>query len=281
MTLNPFHGAGNDAGLGMAELVEEEPVCFRSQGQQVIGVIHRPATLEASAVPAVVLCHGFTGTKVEAHRLFVKTARALARAGIAALRFDFRGSGDSAGEFEEMTVSGEVQDALAALGFAREHVGRPVALVGLSLGGAVATLAAARDGDVAALVLWAAVAQPARLAQRMAVLNSGEPSVPTWQGHFDLGGNLVGKAFVEDLPHHQPLVAAAEYRGPVLVVHGTRDETVPPADADAYMQAFRGPDKTLHLVADADHTFNRASWEHEVISTTVAWLKARLLAGAQ
>ncbi|MEW6046021.1 MAG: alpha/beta fold hydrolase [Bacillota bacterium] len=193
------------------------------------------------------------------------------------MRFDFRGSGDSPGEFEEMTVSGEVEDALAALAFARERVGRSVALLGLSLGGAVATLAAVRDGDVAAMVLWAAVAHPARLAQFMAAHHSGEPSVLMWQGHFDLGGNLVGRAFVEELPRHQPLAAAAQYRGPVLVVHGTRDQSVPPMDATAYMQAFPGPDKTLHLVAGADHTFNRASWEHEVISTTVAWLKARLL----
>lgn len=269
--------------------VDEEPVRFASAGQQVIGVVHRPLPFPAPQPeggtpagralclpPVVVFCHGFTGHKVESHRLFVKAARALGREGCAALRFDFRGSGDSAGEFEEMTVSGEVQDAVAAVQFAREHVGRPVALLGLSLGGAVAALATERLGDVAALVLWSAVARPARIARAMGERSSGAPSVVTWQGHYDLGGNLVGQAFVADILRIDPLQAARSCQVPVLVIHGTRDQSVPPEDASAYMEAFPGPDKTLHLVEGADHTFSRGAWEDEVIRLTVGWLAARL-----
>lgn len=254
---------------------EEEPVRFLSQGQPIVGMVHRPPSPPGQRPPVVVMCHGFTGTKVEPHRLFVKAARALAREGIAALRFDFRGSGDSAGEFEEMTLGGEVEDALAAVDFARAQVGSPVALLGLSLGGAVAALAAARLPEVAALVLWAPVAEPARLAQRMAA-GFGDRPPPVWRGCFDFGGNLIGQGFVEDLPRHEPLRAAAGYPGPVLLVHGTRDEAVPLSDSEAYLRAFPGADKTLHRVADADHTFNRASWEHEAIDVTVGWLRARL-----
>ncbi|MBE3598789.1 MAG: alpha/beta fold hydrolase [Limnochordaceae bacterium] len=129
--------------------IEEEPIRIVVEGQQLIGIVHRPPGGADERPPAVVLCHGFGGHKAENHRLFVKAARAMARAGMAALRFDFRGSGDSEGEFEEMTLSGEVTDALAALAYARSHVGRPVALLGMSMGGAVATLVAERDGDVA------------------------------------------------------------------------------------------------------------------------------------
>ena len=258
----------------MVCLGSEQPVCFTSEGQQIIGVVHRPPDAEAPT-PVVVMCHGFTGHKVESHRIFVKTARALAQSGLAALRFDFRGSGDSAGEFDEMTVEGEVRDALAALTFARREVGRPVALLGLSLGGLVATLAAQRDGDVAALVLWAPVAHPERLARRMGLKDGGVQPLQ-WQGRYDLGGHLVGRAFVEDLMRHDPLAAARTYRGPALVIHGTADEAVPPEDGEAYLAAFAGPDKTLRRVDGADHTFNRASWEQEVMAATVSWLRTRL-----
>ncbi|WP_324670016.1 alpha/beta hydrolase [Geochorda subterranea] len=258
--------------------MEETPVCFTSEGEQIIGVLHRPPASERTELPVVVMCHGFTGHKVESHRIFVKTARALARRGVAALRFDFRGSGDSAGEFDEMTVEGEVRDALAAMAYVRRQVGGPVALLGMSLGGMVATLAAQRDGDVAALVLWAAVARPERLARRIGFGGPEGVWPPEWEGRYDLGGHLVSQAFVHDLIRHDPLAAARTYPGPVLVLHGRRDETVPPDDAEAYLAAFSGTDRTLRWIEGADHTFNRTSWEREVIEATVAWLAARLAA---
>jgi len=69
----------------------ERLIAFRNQGQRLYGMLHRPEGV--AIAPAVVLCHGFTGQRIESHRLFVKMARDLAAHGIAALRFDFRGSG--------------------------------------------------------------------------------------------------------------------------------------------------------------------------------------------
>ena len=94
----------------------EKPVVFENEGQQIVGMLHAPDGAEGLS-PAVVMFHGFTGTKVEPHRLFVKTARRLAEEGFYVLRFDFRGSGDSEGEFREMTLEGEISDAKASLDF--------------------------------------------------------------------------------------------------------------------------------------------------------------------
>ena len=60
---------------------------FLSAGQRVVATLHLPPTGPA---PGVVMCHGFTGHRIEAHFLFVKAARALCAAGLAVLRFDFR-----------------------------------------------------------------------------------------------------------------------------------------------------------------------------------------------
>ena len=49
------------------------------------------------------LCHGFTGNKIDFNRLLVQAARALAQSGLNALRFDFMGSGDSSGDFNQMS----------------------------------------------------------------------------------------------------------------------------------------------------------------------------------
>src|ERR1700758_409075 len=140
---------------------------FRNRtGKRLRGMIHRPEEARSRrGTPAVIFLHGFTGDRMESHWIFVKCARALAKAGIASLRFDFYGSGESEGEFCEVTLQGEISDAQAAGGVFRQQKGidaRRLGLCGLSLGGAVAACVAARL-RVQALVLWAALAHPTHL----------------------------------------------------------------------------------------------------------------------
>jgi alpha/beta superfamily hydrolase len=117
-----------------------------------MGVLHVPDDLKPEQkAPAIAMFHGFTGHKSETHRLFVRIARALCSAGFVVLRFDFRGSGDSDGDFEEMTVAGEVSDAEQAITFLSELPGvdeKTVGVIGLSMGGRVAAVLASKDSRV-------------------------------------------------------------------------------------------------------------------------------------
>lgn len=249
---------------------------FLSAGERVAATLHLP---DATPAPGVVMCHGFTGHRIEAHFLFVKAARALCDAGLAVLRFDFRGSGESAGEFRDMTISGEIADALAALEFMRSEPGVDadrIALIGLSLGGLVAACAAARDGGVSALVLWSAVANlPGVLAERFA----GAQVELEQRGCVELGPHEIGAGFVADLDRIDPCAEVCSYDGPTLVVHGSDDQSVPVDHADLYLGALRGGDATKHIVAGADHTFSSVAWEREVIGVTRDWLALRLGVG--
>jgi dienelactone hydrolase len=235
----------------------EIQAAFASGGEELFGVLHLP---QLTPAPGVIMCHGFTGHKAETHRLFVKAARDFARHGIAALRFDFRGSGDSGGEFREMTVSREVEDAAAAMDYL---VSRPevdpghVGVLGLSLGGCVAACLAGREARVKALVLWAAVAHLARLADRLA-LEFGSSELLDMQG-WDLG-----RCFLDDVERIRPLEEVARYLGPSLVVHGSNDETVPPLDASDYRLALGGGCR-VHMVEGADHVFSNLGYESEAI----------------
>ena len=83
-----------------------EQIAFDGPLGTLRGLLHRPDGAEPA--PVVLLLHGFTGQHIEQDRLFVQAARALAAAGFAALRFDFYGSGDSDGDFEEFTVESEL-----------------------------------------------------------------------------------------------------------------------------------------------------------------------------
>ena len=235
----------------------EIQVEFTSGRETVFGVLHLP---QRSPAPGIIMCHGFTGSRSETHRLFVKTARDFARNGLAVLRFDFRGSGDSAGEFREMTVSREIEDAEAALNYlvSRPEVdGNRVGVLGLSLGGCVAACLAGREARIRALVLWAATAHPERTRARL---------TPQFEGKdvLDLHGWDLGRAYLDDLVNIVPLKEAARYLGPSLVVHGSDDEAVPPSDASDYRLALGGACR-LHLVEGADHVFSSLGHESEAI----------------
>ncbi len=258
---------------GVREMAEHF-VQFRVEGQSVYGMLHLPEG--KGKVPAVALCHGFTGNRIEAHRLFVKMARLLAANGIAALRFDFRGSGESEGDFEQVTVSSEITDALAALDFLRKQPEidpERIGLLGLSLGGCVATCAAARDQRVRALVLWAAVADLSGFEQR---LDPTARDLLEKQGWLDFGGWKVSKAFYEDTTRVAPLREALRYDGAVLIVHGGNDPVVPVDHAHRYHAAFQCT-KRLHIIPVADYTFARLSWEEEVMKVSLEWFKTHLL----
>ena len=256
----------------------ENPVVFQSQRQAVVGMLHLPERRKGR-VPAVVMMHGFTGTKVESHRMFVKMARILCGAGIAVLRFDFRGSGDSAGNFSSMTISGEIQDARAAMRFmrARKEVdpGR-VGVLGLSMGGMVAALLMGEDQRIPVAALWGAVSDPQyQVAQKMTPESRKQLKQ---MGCADYGGLAVGQCFFDDIVKHEPLKVIQRTKAAVLVVHGGEDETVPVKASADYEKALKKAGRAVirHVVRGASHTFSALSWETEVLGLTMEWFRCNL-----
>ncbi len=101
----------------------------------------------------VVLLAPLADERKSSLRPMVEIARALAGAGVAALRIDYRGTGDSGGNARNVSLESMTADAVAAAGWMRDEIGcREVVLVGLRLGAAVAILAA-KDARAHALVL--------------------------------------------------------------------------------------------------------------------------------
>ncbi len=254
----------------------EKPVSFDFHGQKMFGMLHVPDV--RGKCPAVVFLHGFSGNKIEPHRLFVKSARLLVLKGIVSMRFDFRGSGDSEGNFGDMTVSDEVADAARAFDFlSRKTFVDPdrMAFLGLSLGGAVAACATAFRPQVKALALWAPLAQINRLFTLPTGLSRAQLRDWTKRGKTDYHGNELGINWLKGLDYHDALESAARFKGRVLIVHGGRDRAVPLSQSHLYLKNL-GRRARLHVVRGADHTFNKVEWETEVIRKTVHWLKKTL-----
>ena len=251
--------------------MSELPVTWKVGGEQIVGMLHTPDHVTGRKWPAVVFLHGFTGNKPESHRLFVLTARQLAQAGIGALRFDFRGSGDSAGDFSEMTISRELEDARAAVAFIR---GQPnvdtqrVGLIGMSMGGMVSALLLGEDAGIPAAVLWCPVADFHRLwSSRMNDKVSADLSST---GIADYGGWPVGKNFIEDGMKHDPVKSLARSKAEILVLHGDGDDAVPVQESAMYRNVTR-----REIIPGADHTFNSLAWVKQVTELSATWFVRR------
>lgn len=135
--------------------MNEQPFFFSQAGQRLFGMLHQPHGI-AAADTGWVFCHPFTEEKLWSHRVFVSMARDLARKGMPVLRFDYRGYGDSGGNFEQFTMAdhvADIQTAIAELRNRAPHVER-VNLLGLRYGASLAVLAAADNPIVGGLVLW-------------------------------------------------------------------------------------------------------------------------------
>ncbi len=250
------------------ETVTTEAVAMTSRrGVRLAGVLHLPAAGPVSAErPAVVLCHGMESTKEGTKHQ--ELAARLGALGYPCLRFDFSYVGESGGNFEELTISGEVEDLGGAVDFlAARGVGR-FGLVGSSLGGTVAVVFAGGDPRVRALVTIAAVSQPLGIITRMR-----PEDVEAWRrgGTRSEGGGFLKPDFLDDLERVDVLGAARRLTAATLVTHGDDDQVVPIADATALFAALPEP-KALAITPGGDHRYSAPAHLADLLDRTVEWI---------
>jgi exosortase A-associated hydrolase 2 len=149
-----------------AQAYREEPRLLPIDGGSLYTVLTQPAG--ARRDPVFVLCHPFGEEKLWAHRVLVMFARTLASRGYATLRVDYRGNGDSSGEFRDCSLQTILADVACAVEAAKTLTqAAAVGLVGLRFGALVATLAAEARTDVTHLALWAPVVDGGRYLQEI------------------------------------------------------------------------------------------------------------------
>ena len=219
-------------------------------------VIHKPELKDGERCPMVLLCHGFMGNKEGA--LEKQIAALLQAQGIASIRFDFNGHGQSEGRFQDMTVPNEIADAKKVI----EYVSNlpyveSVAITGHSQGGVVAAMTA---GDLGAEKIKAVVLlAPAAVLRDDAIRGStmGATYDPFNLGEYvelfrgmRLGAEYIRTAF--SLPIYD---TAAKYQGPALIIHGTGDRVVPYTYGERFHQIWDGSE--LVIIDKADHGFSQ------------------------
>ncbi|MBP2034191.1 alpha/beta superfamily hydrolase [Clostridium algifaecis] len=254
----------------------QKSVEIKNKGLTLRGMVHTPQII-TGRIPLVCLFHGFMGNKAEQHFIFVKLSRILENIGIASVRFDFDGSGESDGNFVDMTMSKELDDARAILNYAKslDFVDTSkIAVLGISMGGAVASMLAGEcKDDIKALCLWAPAGNMGELV--MTGRSENDINGLKERGYYDLDGFAVGKDFVEDVLKLDIFGIAAPYDKNVLIIHGTEDKSVPFTISERYGEIY-GTKAVIHAVKGSDHTFDSKEWEDETLEYTAGFLDGEL-----
>jgi pimeloyl-ACP methyl ester carboxylesterase len=201
----------------------------------------------------------------------------LQRVCVASFRFDFSGIGESDGGFEDVTLSGVVLEAHAIFDLVeadpRIDTTR-ISVVGLSMGGLVASLVA---GDGPDDVYRVALLAPGGGLIRSLVLDLLKDSGVDIDGDddfFDYLGNLVSRRSVHELSNFNVYQCAIKFDGPVLIIHGTADAIVPASVATDYRDQAYGGLAKVHFIEGGDHTFDNHASEAELVETLVAYLSS-------
>jgi exosortase A-associated hydrolase 1 len=271
----------------------ETPLCFDCEGSTLVGVLAMPSAATSLGVIVVV---GGPQYRVGSHRQFVLLARMLAGAGIACLRFDYRGMGDSEGDPVAFDATGpDIEAAVAAIRGRLPDV-RTLVLWGLCDGAAACAIAGPQPG-VAGLILvnpWVRTDEGLAESTLKNYYGRRIGRRDFWRkllaGRIDIVASLRGflRTLADVARKRNPSTGSlpariargiADHRGPVLVMLSGNDqvaaEFVLAAQRNGSLRkALRQPVVSRIGLPGADHTLSSRRSHEDAMVAILAWLRA-------
>ncbi|MGL6248331.1 MAG: alpha/beta hydrolase family protein [Culicoidibacterales bacterium] len=248
-------------------MLQEQSMQFQFGNETIFGVLHRPKQPTARIV---IMHHGFTGTSVDAHFMFARCARSLCEQGLAVLRYDFIGSGNSTGNFADMTYQSECSQAADIL----QQVDQwpwvdTIYLQGFSMGGAlVAQLAGKYPTLINKVLLWSPAGSMPQIAAQIQKEN-----LQLANGNYDCNGLEVSSVFIDEMLEIDLFMGIGQYQGEIQIIQGTQDQAVPWKTAEAYRQHYSQPVQ-IHYLEGADHTFSSLAWLEQLFELSSTFFRA-------
>lgn len=247
---------------------EERAVRMESRVGRLAGVLHLPAGTGGRRPRCVVGSHGLFSDR-ESTKL-MELGRELVGRGLAFLRYDCMGIGESGGDFAETTLASRVADVGEAVAWARRQPdldGERIGLMGSSMGGFASLCHAAADTGVAAVAAWAA---PATFEDLHDEERDGRRPTEPSEAH----PLVLGPVFYRTL-HTPHLPSLARSLTSVLFLHGEDDATVPLEHGRKLYRLAREP-KRLEVFPGGDHRFSDPVARARAVTLTADWLAAAL-----
>ena len=227
------------------------------------GYFHKP---QRDKHPVCLIFNGFTGQKTGTKFCYVQLARMLEAKGIATFRFDFLGSGESDGNFVDMTFQDELSCARVILEETLKMENcTEIYVLGHSMGGAVASeLAKLYPDQIKKMVLWA----PAfNLPNALDYLTGLVARAKT----YDHNGYEISDEFVQDILKRDFYEHLDTYKNQLLIIHGTKDTTVPYEISKRYRQLFH-PGFSFVPIENGNHNFDKCEDIKKVLQLSLNFL---------
>lgn len=252
--------------------MKEKLTIFKNKkGERLFGILTLPEGNKRE--PVVILVHGFAKTKSE--RKFVYLGRKLSQNGIASLRFDFSGCGDSGGKFEEMKISKQVEELNAAYRKLMKEKRIDKEKIGIfahSLGTVITSIFQLRYQKAKCLVL----AAPALNQERLIKKWYKKSEIEKWKrkGYLDTEKFRIGIGYLEEAVDYTRILP--EIKIPTLVLHGKKDEDIPKKIAQETFLKIEAEEKKMVIIEETDHHFENCFGRRKLIKLSLNWFKKYL-----
>ncbi|GEM_PF-1864030 len=249
-----------------------ESIVFKNKGQEIFGILHMPKT--EKKVPLVVFCHGWSGNHLGTwNAFFANAGRELVKQGFAVLRFDFRGSGNSTGKFEDQTITSMLSDLKAVIDQTVKRQGidkNRIALVGHSQGAYVALFHTAKDKRIKAFISW--MGRLSDYKDYVSKVEIGEAKrrgfLPSWDGY-----TVRYNTYVKDTFKYHSDSALRRLKLPIGFLYGEADTIVPISEGERARKLAKGKTE-MKILKDLTHDFTgKPGIQKEVLAITTKWLR--------
>lgn len=233
---------------------ESKPVQIKGSVGNLSAILQTPDLPENEKCPIVIIMHGITSFKERP--IFIMLADKLQSEGIASIRFDFNGHGESEGEFIDMTVPKEIGDARAVYEYAKSlNFVNGISLLGHSQGGVVASMFGGElKNNIQSIVLMA----PAGIiedASKGGVILGQTFNTNNIPEYIEFNNHKIGSDYIKTAQTLNIYETAAQYEGPVCIIHGTMDELVPYNYGEKYRDIYKNG--TLYPIEGENHSFSK------------------------
>ena len=263
------------------------PLFFGRSDAPLYGVYHAPAGPERRE--GIVLCYPFGQEYLRSHRAFRRLAAQLSDSGFHVLRFDYRGTGDSSGEMEDVSPSDWLDDTIVAVTELKDMTGVDrITLVGLRLGALIAAHACMSRIGVHGLVAWDPILCGRSFREELLVeIRNTESGPVRVAGEIPAPGNFIGEdgamhfngfdlpaAFLRDLATFDMLASAPPRAKRMLMVVSHEAEQFDLLDA-----AWKAHGDYAYSYTDAPHNWRYANNDgaillpHPILRAIADWMR--------
>ncbi len=267
-------------------LADSQHITLNNGSYDIPAIFSVPDKKIDKQIPAVIMLHGTGTQKDEVGNLYKSLSEKLEALGIASIRLDFAGSGDSKASDLEYSLSSAVLDGKTAFNYlqANSQIDKNrIGVVGFSQGALISQLLVIEEPNIKSLAVWSP-----------AVGNGITPMKAFFEQYYDEAKQngyalikydwrspfKVTLTWFEQLKAQQSLTLMKQFTGSLLAISGTNDTVLPWENANTLITASGSKDATAVTMKDGDHIFNvfdpQAHQSKDLLEITANWLNSRL-----